>query len=112
MSAEEEIKAFTKEREEDKALADVLKMNNNYLNMENDLLKRFLAIWEMESKVFNSLTNIAFWVGLPTVRLTEHSDSKAVRVIGFLCAIPLSPLLVPCVIILVIAVLLDVIETI
>lgn len=40
----------------------------------------------------NSLENIAFWIMIPTVRLTENHPLKWVRVLGFFVAFPLFPL--------------------
>jgi len=40
----------------------------------------------------DSIENIIFWIALPTVRLTENSEYKWVRIIGILCMFPLFPL--------------------
>lgn len=44
--------------------------------------------FETEQKV----ENVLFWIGMPTVMLTENHPKKWVRVMGFLGMLPLFPL--------------------
>lgn len=62
--------------------------------------------------MFDTISNIAFWIGIPTVKLTENSDKKWIRVLGLFGMFPLFPLILPCAILLMVAILWDILETI
>lgn len=47
----------------------------------------------MNHDLVDTLENIASWLTMPTMMLTEKSPKKWVRVVGFLCCFPLCPLL-------------------
>lgn len=42
----------------------------------------------------DKISNIAFWIMLPSVRLTEKDPRKWVRVLGFFAMFPLFPLMI------------------
>lgn len=60
----------------------------------------------------NSLENIAFWIMIPTVRLTENHPLKWIRVLGFFATFLLFPLVFVGSPFLLVAVLVRVIEDI
>lgn len=43
----------------------------------------------------DKLEDLAFWVAIPTIKLTENNPHKFIRVLGFLCVFPLMPLMFP-----------------